>query len=92
MVKNGDKVRHRVTGLEGVVMGITDWLFGCHRIHIQPMDLNDGRPQELVALDDGEVEVVTAGFLLPKELLPEVKVKKPRGGPRDYNIQKGGEV
>lgn len=88
MVKNGDKVKHRITGLEGVVMGITDWLFGCRRVHVQPFELKDGRPQELVAFDEGEIEIIKPGFLLPICDSPPLK-KKSTGGPRNYNIQNG---
>ena len=87
-VRNGDKIKHRVTGLVGVVMGITDWLFGCRRVHVQAFELKDGRPQDLIPFDEDEVEIISPGFILPTVAPKAPKLAKATGGPRKYNVQK----
>jgi hypothetical protein len=44
VVKLGDKVKDRVTGLTGIVIARTDWLNGCIRMTVQPQELKDGKP------------------------------------------------
>lgn len=39
----GDLARDSITGFEGVVIGITDWLYNCERVVIQPQKLKDGK-------------------------------------------------
>ena len=87
MVNNGDKVRHKITGIEGVVVGHTNWLYGCKRVHIQLIETKDGRPQDLLAVDEPELEVIHAGFLSPIVNEPK-QVRKSTGGPRDYMVKK----
>jgi hypothetical protein len=31
-VNLGDKVKDRITGLEGIAIGVTTWLYGCRRV------------------------------------------------------------
>ncbi len=59
-VSPGDKVRDRLTGLEGVVVGRFEWLYGCVRIQIQPGECKDGKPAEPATYDEGQVDVVQA--------------------------------
>ena len=75
MIELGDRVADRMTLLEGIVVAKTQWLYGCNRITVQPTQLKDGRPQELLSFDEPQLEVIKAGAF-PAETLNGV------GGPR----------
>lgn len=69
----GDKVRDNVTGLTGQVQVVSDWLYGCRRIGVQPYELSkDGIPVDVEWFDEPRLELVVAE-------LPKVSV--PTGGP-----------
>jgi len=72
----GDIAKDRITGLEGIVVGITTWLNGCSRVNLKPRSLDkDGKPLESSCFDEKDCLLVAA--VNPK---PE-KVTK-TGGPR----------
>ena len=54
----GDIARDTITGFEGVVVAITDWLNGCQRVSIQAAELKDGKPIDSVTFDAEQVCVV----------------------------------
>ena len=57
-IQLGQKVRDSLTGVEGTAIGITEWLYGCRRIIIQPYGEKDGKPFEAFTADEPGVEVV----------------------------------
>ena len=61
-IKLGDYARDRVTGYEGLVTAITDWLYGCRRITLQRQgwDEKNGKPFEAYTTDDPACELVEA--------------------------------
>jgi hypothetical protein len=47
-VQLGDRVRDRMTGFSGIAIAITEWLYNCRRITVQPTELDkDGSLQRL---------------------------------------------
>ena len=49
MIKLRSKVRDSISGFEGVVVSTTDYIYGCRRLVVQPMDLDkDGKIKEVV--------------------------------------------
>ena len=63
-IKLGQKVRDRITGIEGIAIGRTEWLYGCNRIVIQPKGTgSDGKPIESVVVDEPQCEVRGGGFM-----------------------------
>lgn len=48
----GQRVRERFSGVEGTIIAITDWLYGCRRITIQPDGQKDGKPIETFGADE----------------------------------------
>lgn len=57
-VELGDPVRDRLTGFEGICGGITELLYGCRRIHIEPKHLDkDGKLPEVMVFDEPRVEI-----------------------------------
>jgi hypothetical protein len=83
MIRLGDRVRDRISGFEGIVIGITDWLYQCRRPIVQPSGLDkDGAVMKTESFDEEQLEVVEAGaFALKVEQVVEPEAKT--GGPRD---------
>ena len=69
MITLGEKVKDKFTGFKGIAMAKTEYLFGCNRIGVQPIELDKetGEPKEWVWFDE--------------QHLMDEKIKKP-GGPR----------
>jgi hypothetical protein len=85
-VKVGDRVKDRLTGFAGIAFGITEYLAGCRRIHIQPEKLKtDGTVHEYATFDEPMVEVIKARAMLVKE---ETSKTKKDGGPSYLNPAK----
>jgi len=57
-VKLGEKVRDKITGLEGIATSRCEFLHGCVRIGVQPQEVKDGKPAEVVYLDEPQLDVV----------------------------------
>ena len=86
MIRLGDRVRDRITGFEGLVIGITDWLYQCRRPIVQPTKLdNDGKSMASESFDEDQLEVLEAGAFKAKatEEVVEDEAPTPKtGGPR----------
>lgn len=78
-VELGTKVRDRVTALEGKVIGRSEWLYGCRRYVVQPLELKDGRPVEVCHFDEDQLELLDAG--IPNTV-------KDTGGPRETEARR----
>lgn len=58
-IQLGDIAVDMITGYEGRVVGITDWLYQCRRLGIQPMKLNkDGKPYCIEWFDELQCALV----------------------------------
>ena len=58
-MKLGDRVRDKLTGFEGIAIGVSHWLYGCSRVGIEPTTLgSDGKPIEPVFFDEMRIEKV----------------------------------
>lgn len=58
-IQLGQKVRDTHSGIEGKVIAITDWLYGCRRCVIQPFgEKADGGPKDSFSVDEPQCEVV----------------------------------
>lgn len=79
MAENGDRVRDVITGLEGVVVGTTDYLYGCRRLVVQPPVDKDGKHVDPVWVDEPQVEVIKEGVVRAESK----QVAKAPAGPRD---------
>lgn len=55
-----DEVRDNITRFQGVVIGRTEWLHGCITYTIKSRQLKDGKPLDSIAIDEGQLEIVTA--------------------------------
>jgi hypothetical protein len=67
MIELGDRVKDRLTGFEGIAIAITEWLYNCRRITVQPTDLDkDGAVAKAESFDEDQVEIVAKGALVAK--------------------------
>lgn len=58
-IQLGDLAVDVITGFEGKVVGITDWLYQCRRLGIQPMKLDkDGKPPRIEWFDELQCKLV----------------------------------
>jgi len=58
----GEKVRDRITGLEGIAICRSVWLNGCVRVVVQPQELKDGRPVDTYTCDEPDLVTVAEGI------------------------------
>lgn len=83
-IKLGNKVRDTITGFAGILIGRTEWMYGCNRIGIQPEGLHEGKPVDAEWFDEQRVELVEA---TPVKVSPNSTATS--GGPkRDPRIRR----
>lgn len=75
----GDTARDTITGFEGVVVCVSQWLHGCQRLTLQPRELKDGKPVEACTFDEPQLEKITR--------TPE-GVTSDGGGPRPEPVRR----
>ncbi len=71
-VKLGDRAKDKISGFEGIVCAITNWISGCKRITISPEKLKDG-----VLIDNCSFDIEMIEVINPEE----VTKAEPSGGP-----------
>jgi hypothetical protein len=62
-IELGDRVKDKISGLKGIAVAITQWLYGCRRVTIQPEELKDGKPVDNFTADEPQLDVVKKGVL-----------------------------
>ena len=78
-IELGDKVRDPISGFEGIAIGRTEWLYGCSRVGVKPMQVNsDGKTVEPEWFDEPQLVLVSAGAHRPAA----IAVQASPGGPR----------
>lgn len=65
-VQLGDEAKDSVTGFSGVVVAITQWIHGCHRVTLQPKVGKDGKYPDSASFDEPAV-IVTKAKAVPKD-------------------------
>lgn len=81
-IKLGMEVQDTISGMKGICTCVSDWLYGCARVGLQPQGLDkDGRKQEVEFFDVAGVTIIGPG--LYKEPVPKPKVKDPGGPDRE---------
>ena len=77
MIKLGSEVKDEMTGMKGVAIGRSEYLYGCASIWIQPKGLVNGEPKKSIWVDEQRVVVLKP---------PVVKISKDSsatsGGPQ----------
>ena len=72
VIEIGDKVKDKVSNLEGTVVAKTDYLYGCSRIAIQYGFDRDGKPLEALSVDEPQAT------LLEKKVIARESFSKER--------------
>lgn len=67
-IKLGDMVQCTITGFEGVAVCVSNWLYGCQRVTVQPKELRERKPVEMQTFDAEQLAVVTPAT--PAETTP----------------------
>lgn len=73
MIKLGQKVRCKVTGLVGIATGRSEYLNGCVQICVTPRIKKAGEPTSGQYIDIEQLEVLPGGVKIER---------KPSGGPQ----------
>jgi hypothetical protein len=58
VIELGDRVKDKISGLSGIAVGITNYLYGCRRISVQPEQAKDGKPAEWFTVDEPQLDLV----------------------------------
>ena len=85
-VELGDRVKDKISGLKGIAIGVTNWLYGCRRITVQPEVATDGKPAEAFAADEPQLEIVKEGIIKPAH--PVVSAQDQKAPPRRHGPRK----
>jgi len=69
-IQLGQKVRDRISGLQGIAVAVTDWLHGPRRVTIQPQSMHDGKAVDPQTFDEANCEILdpTSMFAEPSEV------------------------
>lgn len=57
-IKLGDKIRDKLTNLEGTAIAKATYLNGCIQYQIMPRELKDSKPVEDIWIDEVQLEIV----------------------------------
>jgi hypothetical protein len=79
-IRPGNKVRDTISGVEGIVLGRFEYMYGCVRCEVQPEGTDkDGKVHDGYVFDEQRLELVaTPPITVSKDATPG----KPPGGPR----------
>ena len=93
MIELGDRVRDKLSGGIGIVVAITDWLYGCRRVNIQPEELKEGKLVDTFVVDDPQLEILEKGIIVNsrKGERKEVSFHGPRKDPTRAMISNEGK-
>lgn len=58
-IKLGSIVKDPISGLVGIAVSRTVWVWGCTRIAVQPQEIKDGKPVEESWFDEVRLEVIS---------------------------------
>ena len=73
-IEKGDLVEDRITGLRGVVAGVTRCIYRCDRISVRPLGSKDGKPFDMFVDDPPGLK------LIKKREIVEAVGNKPDNG------------
>jgi hypothetical protein len=76
-IRLGDLARDSITGFEGIVVAITDWLHGCRRITLTPQALHEGKPIDNQTFDEPQCRLVKPDAAV--RTMPRVRTGGPHG-------------
>ncbi len=75
----GEKVRDTITGFSGIITSRTEYLHGCVRCCVQPIELKDYIPQKSHIFDEPQLESIKVNAVSAGD--------QRRGGDRPINMK-----
>lgn len=92
-VEIGNKVRDKITGLVGIVTGLTKWVTGCDTAQVQPQTLHEGRPVDACGIDVTRLEILDSSNILePSTTEADCPVVAKPGGPQPNVTKPTGAI
>lgn len=85
MINLGDRVQDVISGIKGIVVAKTQWLFGCNRITIEPEGNDNGKIFERVTIDEPQAELLATRIFTPD---PKQVMYNPAGDRGDERFLK----
>ena len=83
-IKLGMEVKDKISGLQGIVTSVTEFLYGCKRLGVSPQALDEkGKPFEEAIIDEPQLNIIGNG-IREEEPLPEPIKKKRNYGDRNF--------
>jgi|TARA_R100001530_G_scaffold136375_1_gene116867 hypothetical protein len=73
----GDRVQDRISGMKGIVLAISDWLYGCKRLSVQPEKLIGGK-SESQTFDEPQLKLIKKRVVSTPHNSPIKKKKNKR--------------
>jgi hypothetical protein len=61
-VQLGQRVKDKITGLKGIAISRSTYLYGCVRIAVQPDKLQAGKMADPIWIDEPQLEVIGEGI------------------------------
>lgn len=58
MINLGDEVKCSITGFKGIAIGLTEYIYGCKRVGVQPRVDKDGKHAECQWFDEPQLQVL----------------------------------
>lgn len=85
-IELGSVARDKITGFEGAVVAVTQWLTGCLRYGLEPMELHEKKPIEAQWFDEDRLLVTKSAETAAKPGLTSSEKSEPAnamiGGPQ----------
>lgn len=78
VIKLGFKVRHKITGFEGIVVAKAEYLNGCIQYGIKPKMGKDGKMPDVEYIDFDELEIVDEGIKKPDDSIGGLMSDRPK--------------
>ena len=57
--------------MKGIVIGVTEWLYGCRRLTIQPEEAKDGKPADAFTVDEPQAKIIKVGAIRPMRVVAQ---------------------
>ena len=76
MINLGDRVQDVISGINGIVVAKTQWLYGCERVTIEPEGNDKGKMFDRITVDMPQVKLLKSKILVAKK---EQFISQPAG-------------
>ena len=84
-IQLGDKVKDPITGIVGIAVAKTKWIYGCNRVTIQPEGSDkDKKPYDTLTVDEPQLLVIKSKQIK----MVKTKNKNSSGGPTPTPVGK----